>query len=279
MLKLKTCTNKRARQTCQHVLSRTCERRTAHSHVSQPKNVRGKPRNFPFLKIATKNTRKIRPYPSRWRGVYFSYSSTPFVPCFPPASGGENDLSLRDSRLTSQRDGCIAAMQCVQCRLFSALARGCCAALSSSDNAAPGGRKVTHPNASKKVQSGKLRCCAGRCRKTEGWLRDNASAHVFFSPARRRFAAHAAANFRQVPSGSAVLHSLSKPASVGALSEAAGKVNDQCRAEHALCASIASASWPAFQSKQCIAAQCLAIMLAIQILSLTCCIARRTRQR
>ena len=69
MLKLKTCANKRARQTCQHVLSRTCECRTAHSHVSQPKNVRGKPRNFPFLKIATNNTRKIRPYPSRWRGV------------------------------------------------------------------------------------------------------------------------------------------------------------------------------------------------------------------
>ena len=69
MLKLKTCANKRVRQTCQHVLSRTCECRTAHSHVSQPKNVRGKPRNFPFLKIATNNTRKIRPYPSRWRGV------------------------------------------------------------------------------------------------------------------------------------------------------------------------------------------------------------------
>ena len=33
------------------------------------------------------------------------------------------------------------------------------------------------------------------------------------------------------------------PASVGALSEAAGRVNDQSRAEHVLCASIASASW------------------------------------
>ena len=54
-------------------IARTCECRTAHSHVSQPENVRGKPRNFPFLKIATNNTRKIRPYPSRWRGVLLCF--------------------------------------------------------------------------------------------------------------------------------------------------------------------------------------------------------------
>ena len=90
---------------------------------------------------------------------------------------------------------------------------GCCAARSSSDQAAPGGCKVTQPRASVNVAKEKRRRCAVRCVNTEGLLRDSASTWCF--------AAHAAASFKKVPSGSAVLHSLSKPASVGALSDAA----------------------------------------------------------
>ena len=80
-------------------------------------------------------------------------------------------------------------------------------------------------------------------------LRERASAQEFFSPAiwvtinwTPCRAAQAAASLRNEPNGSAVLQSLSKPASVGALSEVDGRVNDLCLAEQARCAITASAS-------------------------------------
>ena len=57
-----------------------------------------------------------------------------------------------------------------------------------------------------------------------------------------RRAAQAAASLRKEPRGSAVLQSLSRPASVGALSDADGRVKDHCLAEQVRCASMASAS-------------------------------------
>ena len=81
-------------------------------------------------------------------------------------------------------------------------------------------------------------------------LRDRASAQVSFSPARWVTmnwtpcrAAQAAASLRKEPNGSAVLQSLSKPASVSALSEADGKVNAAQES----------------QSMRCIAVPCLAV--------------------
>ena len=72
---------------------------------------------------------------------------------------------------------------------------------------------------------------------------------MFFSPAMcvtlhvtLCFVAQGAANFKKEPNGSDVLHNLSKPASVGELSDALGSAKDQCCDAQLWYATMASAS-------------------------------------
>ena len=94
---------------------------------------------------------------------------------------------------------------------------------------------MTQPVASRNCSNLILCLCLGRLSKAVRFPLLRASAHVFFSPAMCVTlnvtwcrAAKAAASLRNEPRGSAVLHSRSRPASVGELSDALGNANDHC---------------------------------------------------
>ena len=106
---------------------------------------------------------------------------------------------------------------------------GSCAAVSVSGHAASCGCSAMHLVKSRKDCSGKRCLSAVRLRNRDKLPRLSSSAHVFCSPARWVTsssmwcrAAQPAASLRQVPNGSAVLHSFSVRDSAVALSDAAG---------------------------------------------------------
>ena len=98
-----------------------------------------------------------------------------------------------------------------------------------------------HPVKSMKDCSGKRYRSAVRWRNLDVFPRLSSSAQVFCSPAKCVIssstwcrAAQTAANFKKVPSGSAVLQSFSVRASAVVLSDAAGNANCQVLAPMAL---------------------------------------------
>ena len=96
------------------------------------------------------------------------------------------------------------------------------------------GRNAMHPVQSMKDCRGRRYRSAARWRNLDVFPRLSSSAQVFCSPAKCvvssstwRRAAQPAANFKKVPSGSAVLQSFSVRASAVVLSDAAGNANCQ----------------------------------------------------
>ena len=140
--------------------------------------------------------------------------------------------------------------RCVAARKQAGLLHmGSCAAVSVSGQAASGGCNAMHPVKSMKDCSGRRYRSAVRWRNVDVLPRLSSSAHVFCSPAKCVVssstwcrAAQPAANFKKVPSGSAVLQSFFVRASAVVLSDAAGNANCQALAPMAWWAVMASAS-------------------------------------
>ena len=148
----------------------------------------------------------------------------------------------------TKQDSISGQLRCIQKAGQAFFHAGSCAAVSASGQAASGGCNAMHPVKSMKDCSGKRYRSAVRWRNLDVFPRLGSSAQVFCSPAKCVTssstwcrAAQPAANFKKVPSGSAVLQSFSVRSAV-VLSDAAGNANCQVLAPMAWRAVIASAS-------------------------------------